>query len=162
MLRVWVPLLPPSSNSIYMEIRNPKNKKRMRILTKEARTFKIRAMEYMQQEGGVAFIKPVTNIPYRLHLVFFLTKTEVLESSVGARYKKIDLSNMVKLIEDTVAEATGIDDSHNFQVFLEKHCDPKNPGIYVSLTPLKEHHVGLTRKEYDEREARRAKRNRAG
>jgi len=158
MLRVWVPMLPPSSNRIY--IRHPQGKGK--ILSSEARTFKTRAMEVMQQEGGVAFLKTVTNVPYRLHLVFFLPKVEVAKSSVGARYKKIDLSNMVKLIEDTVSEATGIDDSHNFQVFLEKHCDPKHPGIYVTLTQIREKNVGLTREEYDEREARRAKRHRAG
>lgn len=157
MLRVWIPLLPPSSNNVY--IRHPKGKGR--ILSHEARTFKIKAMRRIQEEGGVAFLKLPQNVPYRLHLVVFFEQIEVAKSSVGARYKKIDLSNMVKLIEDTLAEAVGLDDSHNFQVFLEKHCDPKNPGLYVSLSRLKEESVGLTREAYDERELRRAERNRA-
>lgn len=156
MLKVWIPFLPPSSNNIY--IKHPKGKGR--ILSHEARTFKIRAMRQIQDEGGVSFIKLTQNVPYRLHLVVFFDQTEVAKSSVGARYKKIDLSNMIKLIEDTLAEAVGLDDSHNFQLFLEKHCDPKHPGMYVSLSRLREESVGLTREAYDEREAQRAKRNR--
>lgn len=156
-LKVWVPFLPPSSNKIY--IRHPTGKGK--ILSHDARTFKIKAMERIQQEGGVAFIKLPQNVPYRLHLVFFLEKVEVAKSDVGARYKQIDLSNMVKLIEDTVAEATGVDDRHNFQVVLEKHCDPKHPGLYVMLQPIREASVGLTKEAFDERELRRAERNRA-
>jgi Holliday junction resolvase RusA-like endonuclease len=154
MLHVWLPFLPPSSNNIY--IRHPQGKGR--ILSHEARTFKIRAMREMQ-DSGIAFVKTEQNVPYRLHLAVFFPQVEVVKSSVGARYKKIDLSNMVKLVEDTVAEATGLDDCHNFQLFLEKHCDEKHPGMYVGLKRIHEHNVGLTREAYDEREVRRSKRN---
>jgi len=146
-LLVWVPHLPPSSNQIY--IKHPTGKGR--ILSDKARAFKVKAMRTIQKEGRVAFMHLRQNVPYELTLAVFFEEVEVKKSTVGARYKKIDLSNQVKLIEDTTAEAVGLDDSHNFRVRLEKHCDPKNPGIYVRLREIPEEEVGLTKEAYDAR-----------
>lgn len=145
-LKVWVPLLPPSSNTIY--IAHPKGKGR--ILSSQARTFKIKAMRTIQQEGRVAFLDFKPNVPYELRISVFFDQIEYVKSSKGSRYKRIDLSNQIKLIEDTVAEATGIGDEHNFRLILDKHCDPETPGMYVRLSRLDEKLVGLTKKKYDE------------
>lgn len=145
-LKVWVPFLPPSSNNIY--VTHPQGKGR--VLSTQARTFKVKAMRVIQQEGRVAFLKMQSNIPYRLDLIVFFEQVEYKHSEKGSRYKKIDLSNQIKLIEDTVAEATGIGDEHNFKLRLEKHCDPEHPGMYVSLTPISEEKVGLTKERYDQ------------
>lgn len=144
-LRVWVPHLPPSSNQIY--IRHPTGKGR--ILSDKARAFKIKAMRTIQQEGHVAFLHFQHNVTYELTLAVFFEQVEVKTSTKGSRFKKIDLSNQVKLIEDTVAEAIGIDDSHNFRLKLEKHCDPKNPGLYVIYREIPEEEVNLTKEAYD-------------
>lgn len=145
-LTVWVPFLPPSSNSIYR--RNPVGKGM--TLSDKARLFKGRAMRVIQKQGRVAFMHLKQNVPYELRLIVFFKAVEVKSSKVGARYRKIDLSNMIKLIEDTAAEAVGVDDSHNFRIVLEKHCDPENPGLYVRLTEIPENRVGLTKEEYDQ------------
>jgi hypothetical protein len=144
-LRVWVDKLPPSSNTIY--IQHPQG--HGRVLSSQARAFKVYAMRAIQQEGRAAFLGFKSNVPYELQLAVFFDQVEYVKSSKGSRYKRIDLSNQVKLIEDTVAEATGIGDEHNFRLVLEKHCDPECPGMYVTLRPIDESRVGLTKKEYD-------------
>ena len=144
-LRVWVPHLPPSSNQIY--VRHPTGKGR--ILSDKARAFKIKAMRAIQKSGRVAFLNLRQNVPYELTLAVFFDTVEVAKSTKGSRYKKIDLSNQVKLIEDTTAAAVGLDDSHNFRLVLEKHCDPENPGIYVLLREISEEEVGLEKEAYE-------------
>lgn len=143
-LQVWVPHLPPSSNQIY--IRHPTGKGR--ILSDKARAFKIKAMRAIQKSGRVAFLNLRSNVPYELTLAIFFDVVEVTKSTKGSRYKKIDLSNQIKLIEDTTAAAVGLDDSHNFRLVLEKHCDPESPGIYVLLREISEEEVGLTKEAY--------------
>lgn len=144
-LKVWVDKLPPSSNKIYVNIPG-----KGRFLSPQATAFKVYAMRIIQQQGRVSFLGLKENVPYELRLAVFFDQVEYLKSSKGSRYKRIDLSNQVKLIEDTVAAATGIDDAHNFRLVLEKHCDPKNPGMYVTLCPISEDRVGLTKEQYDD------------
>lgn len=157
-LQVWVPHLPPSSNQIY--VRHPTGKGR--ILSDKARAFKIKAMRAIQKAGRVAFLNLRPNVPYELTLAVFFDEVEVKKSTVGARYKKIDLSNQVKLIEDTTAEAVGLDDSHNFRLKLEKHCDPEHPGIYVTLREIPEEEVGLRKDAYERLHVRPAEHDRTG
>jgi len=144
-LLVWVPLLPPTSNNIY--VRHPQGKGR--ILSAQARTFKIKAMRAVQAGGRLVSLQLQQNVPYELRLAIFFDQVENKQSSTGARYKKMDLSNRIKLIEDTVAEAVGLDDCHNFRLVIEKHCDKDNPGIYVHLGQVTETEVGLTRERYE-------------
>lgn len=145
---LWIPYLPPSSNKIY--IRHPKGMGK--ILSGDARKFKIDAMRAIQEAGRVSFMSLKNNVPYELRLAFFLDVVENKASKTGERFKQIDLSNRVKLIEDTVSEATGIDDRHNFRIVLEKHCDPQNPGIYITFAELSEEEVGLTKEKYESRQ----------
>jgi Holliday junction resolvase RusA-like endonuclease len=159
LFRVWVPELPPSSNKIYTK--HPMGKGR--ILSPRARRFKIRAMQAIQEGARVALMKLEQNVPYRLHLAIFFEQVENKTSSVGARYKKMDLTNRVKLIEDTVSEAVGVDDSHNFIAIQEKHCDPDHPGLYVTLSRVPEEEVGLTKEAYDRKiQLQRPQPDRAG
>ena len=149
-LHVWVPFLPPSSNNIYVQ--HPTGKGR--VLSSKARTFKIRAMQTLQTEGKTALKILERNVPYELRLDIFFEQVENKQSTKGNRYKKIDLSNRVKLIEDTVSEAIGLDDCHNFRQVLMKHCDPNNPGLYVTLSKIAEEDVGLTKEDYDLRKSK--------
>ena len=144
-LHVWVPLLPPTSNNIY--IRHPAGKGR--VLSDKARKFKMRAMAAVQKEGRLALLQLQQNVPYRLHLAIFFEQVENKDSKAGNRYKKMDLSNRMKLIEDTLSKAVGLDDCHNFVTVMEKHCDPANPGIYATLERVDEDSVGLSKEAYE-------------
>lgn len=163
MLRVWVPYLPPSSNKIYEPVW-VRGKPRGKRLSDAGRRFKIRAMKTIQEGGKAAFLHLKEDIPYELTLAVFLEKIENKGWHTGAvdrRYAKVDVTNRIKLIEDTVADAVGIDDRHNFRISLEKHCDPDNPGIYVILSAAPEEEVGLTKEAYDVR-LHRSEPHRAG
>ena len=144
-LHVWIPFLPPSSNAIYVNIPG-----HGRTLSTQARAFKVKAMREIQQQGRVAFMQMKSNVPYQLSLIVFFDQVEYKHSAKGNRYVVRDLSNVVKLIEDTVAAAVGIGDEHNFRLVLEKHCDPNKPGMYVDLVRISEDRVGLTKEQYDD------------
>jgi Holliday junction resolvase RusA-like endonuclease len=149
MIHVWIPFLPPSSNNIY--IKRPAGG---RMLSQKARTFKVRAMQTLQKEARVAFLNLKDNVPYELKLsVFFETvENKGYPGAAKTKYKRIDIGNRLKLIEDTVAEALDLDDCHNFRITLEKHCDPKNPGLYIDVKEVPVDEVGLTKESYDERD----------
>jgi Holliday junction resolvase RusA-like endonuclease len=149
-LQVWIPFLPPSSNKIYEPVW-VQGKPRGKRLSKEGGKFKFRAMRVMQQDGRVAFLNLEEHVPYELTIAVFFKKiyNAGWPEKAKNKYEKVDATNRIKLIEDTVADAVGLDDRHNFRIIVEKHCEPDNPGIYVMLRRIPEEEVGLTRREYD-------------
>ena len=162
-LRVWVPFLPPSSNKIYEPVW-VRGKPMGKRLSTAGRRFKVRAMKVIQEGGRAALLNLKEHIPYELTLAVFLEKVENKGWASGAaenRYAKIDVTNRIKLIEDTVADAVGVDDRHNFKILLEKHCDPDYPGLYVILAEVSEKEVGLTKEQYEIR-IRQPEHRRAG
>lgn len=153
LLSIWIPFLPPSSNKIYEPV-YVQGKPRGKRLSEAGRRFKIRAMKELQSTGHAALLNLPEDVPYALTLAVFLEKIENkgwATGNAGNRYTKVDVTNRIKLIEDTIADALGVDDRHNFRISLEKHCDPDNTGIYVSITRVPEEEVGLTKNEYEAR-----------
>ena len=53
--------------------------------------------------------------------------------------KKVDVSNLVKLIEDCVSELTGIDDRNNWVVICQK-VEDENEGLDALLEILDKDH----------------------
>jgi Holliday junction resolvase RusA-like endonuclease len=148
MIHIWVPFLPPSSNNIY--VKRPAGG---RMLSQKARTFKVRAMQVIQKEGRVAFLHLKEEVPYELKLSIFFEAVlnKGYPDKAKTKFKRIDIGNRLKLIEDTVSDALGLDDCHNFRIILEKHCDLKNPGLYIDLKEVDNTEVALTKEQYDER-----------
>jgi Holliday junction resolvase RusA-like endonuclease len=153
-LRVTIPFLPPSSNTIYRTIPG-----RGRVLSSAAQQFQLKAMRIIQQEGRAALLCLKQNVPYALRLVIYFPEVENTgwyqfwekdsrpgtkdthkagERKAATRYKRIDLSNRIKLLEDTVASAVGVDDSHTFHLSIYKEHDPKHPRVEVTLSLLPE------------------------
>ena len=54
-------------------------------------------------------------------------------------FKKVDVSNLVKLIEDCVSELTGIDDRNNWVVICQK-VEDENEGVDALLEILDKEH----------------------
>ena len=163
LLHVWVPIFPPSSNQIYEPVwvnGKPKGKR----LTTNARRFKVRAMQAIQKSGRVAVLHLKEHIPYELRLAIFFEKVinKGYPNNAKDRYAKIDATNRVKLLEDTAADAVGLDDRHNFRIIIEKHCNPEEPGIYVTLREIPEEEVGLTKEAYERLRLQGAQSDRAG
>lgn len=124
------PELPPSSNHIYF---------RGTTLTKVAREYAERFSQFVAQNHGHEVNDIDPSLLYALHLRFYFPT--VVNKSWNAtkgpkakdKYKKFDLSNRVKLIEDCIRDAVGVDDSHTFAASQEKHHDPQNPRVEIVL-----------------------------
>lgn len=119
MIKLSIPCIPPSLNHAYMTIR--KGKKSLRILTKEGRKFQKEARAYLAMEYPSELAKFEKNSTYLLFIRFHIACTNKTWPETAAnRYKKLDASNRVKLLEDVIADVTAVDDSHNMVVIVEK------------------------------------------
>lgn len=127
--------LPPTSNKIYI---------RGTILTKEARVYAEKFAAFAKQ-----FLPEISEMNtkgiFGLHLKFFFDNlinetwddvTKPPSRRAKSRYKRIDLTNRIKLLEDCVRDALDIDDSQTFAASQEKHLDKKNPRVEIEIEEL--------------------------
>jgi Holliday junction resolvase RusA-like endonuclease len=123
-LEVSYPVLPPTSNKIYF---------RGTQLTSKARKYAEDFALYMRNYiAEISELDP--NAVYAVHLRFYFPKlinptyndmSLPPSKRAKSRYKKIDLTNRIKLLEDCIRDALAIDDSQTFAASQEKHqCQP--------------------------------------
>lgn len=90
-----------------------------------------------QNPGPTGFTKDDA-FHLRIYLVFdIFTKTKGAKN----RYKKWDVSNRVKVLEDAICESIGIDDSQIVHLEIEKKCRTGNQVEQTLVTLLKSHDV---------------------
>ena len=111
--------MPPSVNKLYY-VRNGR-----KALSAEGRALKeqMRAAISLVSATNVA-AADINNVPLTLHLEFYFPEIENRgwsQKKTATRYKKVDVSNRVKLVEDAICEALGIDDSAFMYIHLSKH-----------------------------------------
>ena len=135
-LKMNYPLMPPSSNHIYMPIGGHG---RM-ALTKEARAYAEQFSEYIHRNYGHLINRLNPEGVFAVHIYFFfptlLNKgwdTKVKSRRPLSRYKRLDLENRRKLLDDCIRDAIGIDDSLFLATSAEKHHDPVNPHLEIIL-----------------------------
>jgi Holliday junction resolvase RusA-like endonuclease len=120
--------LPPSVNKLYKN--NPWGG---RVLSPAAKKFTVAAkLDLSRVWAFEEALRP--NEPYVLSLVFFLPK--VVNSGwpkTKTRFKKQDVTNYIKLLEDVICEVCGIDDSCFMEVHVAKREDPENPRIEILI-----------------------------
>lgn len=97
----------------------------MRILSPAGKKYKKETKTHLIREFPKELQYFVANEPYCLLVVFMFSSPEQLlnkgyPKKTESRYKKLDASNRLKLLEDALAEATGLDDAHNWMVVLHK------------------------------------------
>jgi crossover junction endodeoxyribonuclease RusA len=105
--------LPPSVNHLYANTPNG------RIKTKEGKLYKMAVCEELQVQRAR---QRTPDPPYEVWLWFMLPDRRVR-----------DVSNMVKAIEDNVAEYLGYNDSLNHAMHLYKALDRDNPRAVMVL-----------------------------
>lgn len=125
--------IPPTSNKLYF---------RGTILTKVAREYAERFAMVVAREHLPAINQLNPEALYAMHLHFYF-ETVVNDSfrnpkvpaskRAKSRYKKFDLTNRIKLLEDCVRDALAIDDSQTFVASQEKYMDPKNPRVEIFI-----------------------------
>ena len=128
------PGLPPTSNRIYF---------RGNQLTAEARQYAEAFSQYINQNYlHVTSQAMNTEGLFAVHIRFFfdwlVNKTwnnmNIPPSRrADSRYKKVDLDNRIKLLTDCVRDAIDVDDSHIFAASQEKHQDPGNERVEITV-----------------------------
>ena len=143
------PEIPPSINHIYAQV-GPR-----RILKTVGKAYKkrlqqvllhdhAREVEALLDEAGDDLFLLLSIDVYFPTLVNegWLKINRSGKRGADSRYKRLDASNRVKVVEDAVVEAIGIDDSR-FQAIVMKHMDPRRPRVEVSLEPLDPREFGV-------------------
>lgn len=114
MIYLKLPNVPPSLNNVYTTVR--KGKKTLRILTKEGRAYKEQTKAVLLQEYPLELAKITRNVPYVLLCRFHIRGMETAgyrEGKAKGRYKRLDASNRVKVVEDVIAEVGAYDDAQH-------------------------------------------------
>ena len=109
--------LPPSSNHAYENL--PRGGRR---LSDQGKRYKLETQGYLASNyrRQMTIFRP--NAPYVMAVKFYFEQlvNSGYPDSAKTRYKRVDGSNRVKLLEDTLHLAGGVDDSQTFQSFWEK------------------------------------------
>jgi len=142
---LYLDRIPPSTNHLYV------NARRGRFLSKQGAAFKLHAqlvigLQLTQQKCSFP-----RDVPY--HVVFILDLPSVENKNAGqmvpekvdkktgkvtpahkvARYKVIDVSNRVKLVEDVLTMVMGVDDSHIHTLTVAKRQATKE-GMHILVS----------------------------
>ena len=117
MIRLELPSLPPSSNHAYFNLKG-----RGRALTDVGRSYLTNVKSHLQRNHRQAMTFFEKNAPYFVVVRFYFG---VLENAgypgkAENRYKKLDGNNRIKLLEDALKDAGGIDDSQTLRFLWEK------------------------------------------
>lgn len=75
-----------------------------------------------------------------LIVYFYLPKlfTSGWPKKADNRFVRKDLTNMVKVLEDILAEVVGVDDSSTMDVHLYKREDEQNPRIEITIAEMED------------------------
>jgi len=131
LMTIELPGVPPSQNHAYAN--HPHGGRR---LTEVARTFKAEVVNHVARVHVLELNRIKPNVPYELCVTFFFLKDDLFNKGYPKktknRYKRVDTLNRGKLLEDALADAFGLDDSHNFVLRLEKRpCTSRRTEIEV-------------------------------
>jgi Holliday junction resolvase RusA-like endonuclease len=117
-LKIALPGLPPSTNKLYENFRGG------RRLSTEGKRYKHKIATYIAQEFPVlAPFKNSDAFSLKIRLEF-----DIFVRTKGAKscYKRFDVSNRIKVLEDAICESFGIDDCQVLTLEIKK-CPTKGP-----------------------------------
>jgi hypothetical protein len=117
MIRLSIPQVPPSQDNAYMPVikhvpgRGPRA---MIILSAAGRKFKTEMASHLAKTfpRELKVMKP--NYPYAIFARYYMEQVEnkTYPKTAKTRYKHFDTTNRIKLLEDTIADVSAVDDSH--------------------------------------------------
>lgn len=129
MIHLQFDWLPPSINNLYTDnfFKSGGRLMSKRTLSAEGKVFKKETLAYIvkKYQPQLRFFKK--NVPYCFYYRFITPDlyTKTWPKTAANRYKRFDASNLVKVLEDVVVDACGIDDSNFLTVVSEKRKGPK-------------------------------------
>jgi Holliday junction resolvase RusA-like endonuclease len=144
-LKMHIPFLPPSENRIRVHRRQGGQ-----VYSKEARDFVTRFSAHVRQEyftQVAAFVKEHTEwSAYSVTMTFTLptlVNKGWLKNQAKTLYKKVDVGNRRKLIEDCLVQVLGdIDDSVFFEVLLRKRMGSIE-GVWITVEEVNSQDFGV-------------------
>lgn len=140
-LQTFVKILPPTENSIYVKT------KRGIFLSDEARKYIRQVVTDILNLTGPTF-QAEQDIPYELSITFAFPLENICNigwpKKATTLIKQMDTSNRIKVLEDAIKKAIGLDDRHFFRVNTEKMVvDNGKEGILIQVRKISERSVGL-------------------
>lgn len=141
-LSMWYTELPPSENKIRI-IRVNRGKPGGMAYTREASDYKKDFKTFVRNNYPTEVIEfakahKETNI-YRVSIDLFFTKEQIINKGwpdTKTYYKKMDVGNRRKLLEDCLAEVVGIDDMYTFDLRMTKNIvnsQELTPGVKITI-----------------------------
>lgn len=129
MISISLPGLPPSANQAYFNL--PRGG---RTLSKAGKGYKTETSANIirNHQSSIRDIKK--NWPYGLAIKLTLEHlyNDTWPEKAANRYKKVDVSNRIKLLEDALVDSLGIDDSQMIMVLAYKQVGtPESTKIVV-------------------------------
>lgn len=132
-LKATLRIEPPSVNEMYARTAYG--------MTASTKTKKFKAKAIVELAKQWLFCQPLgRNDPHKLTLVFYLPEIENKgwPKSAKTRFKRKDVSNLVKILEDAIVTASGIDDSTTLELHVRKLADPQDPRVEIELSTIDE------------------------
>lgn len=119
MIHIVVPFLPPSVNKAYFQ-KGPR-----RILTTAGKKFKLETKTHIARTYPAELMQIRKDVPMGLVVeLVFPNESDIYNrtwpNTAKTRYKRMDVSNRIKLFEDALSDATGVDDSQHLFVGARK------------------------------------------
>ena len=121
--------IPPTTNSAYVSIKGGRRK-----LSTVGKVFKQQVKDSVARLFDLPGLDGLTNKPLELEITLYMPVINKGWSTGKAkfRYKRVDVSNRVKLLEDALCEALSIDDAQIVGLTIEKR-DSLTTGTLVTL-----------------------------
>lgn len=135
MLRAKLPL-PPSGNRIWKVVGRPFPKLHM---SDEAKRYRERVKAHLLSEHVVEITALDLEAAYKLRLTFYLQAlNKGWPKAAKTRFKDLDTSNRIILLENCIKEATGVNDNHNFWLDVRKKqvWPGQDEGVELVMEPL--------------------------
>lgn len=128
MISLSIPSLPPSSNHAYTN-----NGFGGRTLSKEGQRYKRETLAHLTRTYPqlLRFFQPDVSYGIYIRLFFSELENRGWPKTAKSRYKRVDASNRIKLLEDTLKDAAGIDDSQHLFVCVEKTIGEERTEVFA-------------------------------
>lgn len=120
MIKLSVPSIPPSLNNVYMDLpprRGPGGKliHGGRAMTEEGKKYKKDTTAWLSRHYPTALASLKKDVAYNVYVRFYFPAIENKgwPEKAETRYKRIDVTNRLKVFEDALKDAAGIDDAQH-------------------------------------------------
>ena len=112
MIHLVLPTIPPSLDAAYRPIIAKGHA--MMVLTAEGRKYKTKTAAYLAKKYVLQLGALKPNKPYALYARYHMPVNNAgYPKNAKTRYKKLDATNRIKILEDVIADVTAVDDSHH-------------------------------------------------